>query len=103
MANGTHAETETRKGAKARVGADKQEAVQKPKIIKDRIDELVNLKERADDAAERYSDGIKRAAEDSGYLASVVKKFVTARAGEKFEEKKRECEQQLELFEEVGE
>lgn len=91
------------KRAKARVGKDQQEGVQQPKIIAELIDELVRLKERADDAAESYSDGIKRAAEDSNYLASVVKKFVTARAGEKFEEKKRECEQQLELFEEVGE
>lgn len=89
--------------AKARVNHDHQEAVQQPKVIKQRIDSLVNAKQAADDAAEAYSDAIKKAAEDSGYLASVVKKFVTARASEKFEEKHRECEQQLELFEEVGE
>lgn len=89
--------------AKARMDADKQEAVQQPKVIKERIDELVNAKQRADDAAEAYSDAIKNAAEASGYLASAVKKFVTARAGEKFEEEHRKVEQQLELFEEVGE
>jgi hypothetical protein len=83
--------------------ADKQPAAQQPQVIADRIDELVKLKGAADDAAESYADSITKAAEDSGYLASVVRKFVTARAGEKFEERKRECEQQLELFEEVGE
>ena len=92
-----------KRGAKGRMDGDKQPAVQQPKIISERIDELVRLKTKADDAAESFADGIKKAAEDSGYLASVVRKFVVARAGEQFEEKKRQCEQQLELFEEVGE
>lgn len=100
-------ETQTRtnggRKAKARVNPDHQEAVQQPKVIKERIEELVNAKQRADDAAEAYSDAIKSAAEASGYLASAVKKFVTARAGERFEEEHRKVEQQLELFEEVGE
>jgi hypothetical protein len=100
---GTGTNGKGKRRAKARMDQDKQEAVQQPKIIGQRIDELVRLKNAADDAAEAFSDGIKKAAEDSGYLASAVKKFVTARAGEKFEEEHRKVEQQLELFEEVGE
>jgi len=87
---------------KGRMDADKQPAAKKPKVIADRIDELVTLHQKAQDAAERAKDAITKAAEDSGYLASAVRKIVTAKAGEKFEEKHREVEQQMELFDEVA-
>jgi len=93
----------TTKRGKGRVSPDKQEQVQRPQVIDERVDELVHLKTAADEAAESFADAIKKAAEDSGLLASVVRRFVVARAGEKFEEKKRECEQLSLLFEEVGE
>lgn len=92
-----------RGGAKGRMDADKQPAVKKAEVIAERIDELVRLHKAAGEAAEDAKSAITKAAEDSGYLASAVRKIVTARAGEKFEEKHREVEQQLELFEEVGE
>lgn len=88
---------------KGRQGADKQTMVKKPEIISKRIDELVKLQNAAGAAAEKAKDAITKAAEESGYLASAVKKLVTARAGDKFEEKHREIEQQAELFTEVGE
>lgn len=87
---------------KGRMDADKQPAVKKPEIISERIDELVDLHNKAGAAAERAKEAITKAAEDSGYLAAAVRKIVTAKAGEKFEEKHRETEQQLELFEEVA-
>ena len=85
-----------------RKDADKQPAVKKPKVIADRIDELVRLHNRSKEASDDSSTAITKAAEDSGYLAAAVRKLVTARAGEKFEEKHREVEQQYELFDEVG-
>lgn len=87
---------------KGRQGAEKQTMAKKPKVVADRVDELVRLQVASKEASEALADAIAKAAEDSGYLASVVKKFVTARAGENFEAKHRECEQQMELFDTVG-
>ena len=92
----------TRSPGKGRMDADKQPAVKQPKIIAERIDDLVRLHNKAKSAGEASSGAIAKAAEDSGYLASAVRKLVTAKAGEKFEEKHREVEQQMELFDEVG-
>jgi hypothetical protein len=86
-----------------RKGKDQQEAVIETKVVKDKINYLVKLKNAADEAGEDYSEGIKKVAEDSGILASELRKFVNARAGENFEEAKRRCEQLALLFEEVGE
>lgn len=94
--------TETRK-ATGRKNADKQEAVTQPKIVKERIDELVTLYNAAGEAQAKFNDGVKATAEKSGYNASAVRKFVLARAGEKYAEAKRLAEQQMELFDEVGE
>jgi hypothetical protein len=91
-----------RAAGKGRMDADKQPAVKKPKVIAERIEELVELHNKAQAAGERAKEAITKAAEDSGYLAAAVRKIVTAKAGEKFEEKHREVEQQLELFEEVA-
>ena len=87
---------------KGRMDADKQPAVTKPQVIMQRVDELVKLQRKANDAADAAKDAISKAAEDSGYLASTVNKLVKAKVGEKFEEKHREVEQQAELFDEVA-
>ena len=86
-----------------RMDADKQPAVKKPQIIAKRLDELVELQNKAAAAGERAKDAITKAAEDSGFLASAVRKLVTAKAGDKFEAKHREVEQQKELFDEAAE
>lgn len=100
--------TETSTGKKprkprGRKDADKQELVTQPKIVGEKIDELVNLYRAQHDASVEFSDGIKAVAEKSGYNAAAVRKLVVARAGEKFAEQKRLVEQQMELFDEVGE
>lgn len=87
---------------KGRKDENKQPAVTKPKVILERIDELVDLQKKAIDAAEAAREAIAKAAEDSGYLASTVNKLVRAKVAEKFEEKHREIEQQAELFDEVA-
>lgn len=93
---------EKRTRGRGRLDADKQPAKKQPQIIAERLDELVELQTKAKAATERAADAITKAAEDSGYLASAVRKLVTAKAGDKFEEKHREVEQQGELFNEVA-
>lgn len=101
--------TGTGKGAngkakgKGRMDADKQPAVKQPDVIAKCIDKLVRLHVAAKEATEEANEAITKAAEDSGYLAVAVRKLVVARAGDNFEEAKRKVEQQMELFEEVGE
>lgn len=102
MQTGTQAADAKRTRGRGRQDADKQTAAKKPKVIAERVDELAKLHNLAQEAAARSKDAIAKAAEDSGYLASAVRKLVVARAGEKFEEKHREVEQQFELFDEVG-
>ena len=91
------------KEPKGRQGHDKHDAVIQTKLVGDKVEALVKLKVKADEAAEDFAAAVKKTAEASGMLATVVRRFVIARAGEKFEEKKRECEQLDLLFSEVGE
>ncbi len=88
------------KAPRGRKDASGQEAVIKTKELKTRIDELVKLKKAADEAAVEFNDAVKAAAEKSGLLASVVRKVVTASAGENYEEEKRKAEQLSLAFEE---
>ncbi len=82
---------------------NKQEGVTVPEKVKEGIDELVTLYRAQHTAAEDFSAAVKAVAEKSNYNAAAVRKFVVARAGEKFAEAKRLSEQQMELFDEVGE
>jgi len=93
---------ETRK-ARGRKDAEGQEQVIRLETITTRIDELVRLHIAAAEAAEDYNEAVKKAAEDSGLLASVVSKFVKARAGERYDTEKQKCEQLSLLFDEVWE
>jgi len=95
-------QTEGRK-TRGRKNPDRQEAITQPDVVKDRIDELVKLYSAAGEAQEQFNDAVKTCAEKSGYNASAVRKFVLARAGEKYEEAKKLAAQQMELFDEVGE
>lgn len=80
-----------------------QEKVIDLSLVSDSIDELVRLYKSAAEVAEDYSTAIKETAEKAGINAGALRKFVTAKAGEKYEERKRDCEQLSLLFEEVGE
>lgn len=75
----------------------------KLETIKIRIDHLLQLKRTADGAATDYAEAVKAVAESANCIPGVVKKFVSARFGEKFIEKKREAEQLSLLFDEIGE
>lgn len=85
-----------------RKGRDNQEIVIKLDAVREKVQTLIDLYKLTQETAADLNDGIKAVAESSGLLASVVRKFVVARAGDKFKEKAREVEQ-LSLIFEVGE
>jgi ABC-type branched-subunit amino acid transport system substrate-binding protein len=93
----------TQRKVRGRKDADKQEAITQPEVVSEKIDELVRLYGASQSAGVEFSDAVKAAAEASGYNVAAIRKFVVARAGENFAEKKRDLAQQLELFEECGE
>lgn len=89
--------------AEGRKERDGRSAVPQPQVVADAIGELETLHTKAADAQTALNDAIKKVAEKSGYLASAIKKLVNARMKDRFADKKRDAEQQLELFNEVGE
>lgn len=94
--------TKPSKTRKPRARQDgKQEAVERPQILRESMEELVRLKKASDEAAADFSEAIKAKAKEAGFLASVVRRLVVARAGDKFAEKQREVEQLALVFEEV--
>lgn len=103
MQTGTESGEGKRKRVKGRKDENKQELATQPKLVGEKIDELVTLYKTHAESGVALSDGIKAVAEKSGYNAAAVRKLVVARAGEKFAEQKRLVEQQMELFDEVGE
>ena len=96
-------EGKTPRRARGRKDASKQEGVTVPEAVKARIDELVTLYKATQTASEDFSSAVKAVAEKSSYNAAAIRKFVVARSGEKFAEAKKLAEQQMELFDEVGE
>lgn len=91
--------TETR-SARGRVD-NGQEAVINLESLTTRMPDLLKLKAAADDAKTDYADAVKATAEKSGLLASTVRKYVNARAGDNFDEEKTKVEQLALVFEEV--
>ena len=85
-----------------RKGRDGQEAVLDHSIVADAMPNLEALLKASKEADEKLNDAIKKVAQSSGYLASNVKKLVKARVSDTFSDKKRDAEQQLDLFNCVG-
>lgn len=83
--------------------SDKQEAVIELEVVRERIEDLIGLYHAAEAAGTDLSEAVKASAEEAGIQASVLRKFIAARAGEKFADKKRDAGQLSLLFEEVGE
>lgn len=92
-----------RKGPVGRTDRSGQEAVIELGRVKENIQTLVDLYKLHEESGKDLNEGIKATAEKSGLLASTIRKFVVARAGERFAEKAREVEQLALVFEEVGE
>ena len=79
-----------------------QEKVIEEAKLHDRIPHLVRLLKTSEEASTAFSEAVKAVAEKSGLLASVVRTFVKAKAGENYDEKKKEVEQLHLVFEHEG-
>jgi hypothetical protein len=91
------------RGRKAKT-SDHQEAIIKLEELNPlAIATLIADFRSAQEAATMLGEGIKANAERAGVQASVLRKFVAARAGENFGDKKRDALQLSLLFEEIGE
>lgn len=95
--------TKGKRSAKGRKDNEGQEAVIKTQPLKDNIKELMLLKKKLEDATGNMNAAIKRTAEKSGLLSSVVRRLVNARHSGKFAEEKVKVDQLGIVFEEVGE
>jgi hypothetical protein len=81
-----------------RQDSEGQEQVIERGVIEEREEELVALKVAASEAAENYSEAIKKAAEDSGLNAGTVRKYIEAKAGDKFDATKKKVAQLALIF-----
>jgi hypothetical protein len=73
---------------KGRTNADGTSAVIKLETLQTRLDHLIDLHIKSQDASETYTEAVKAVAEASGLLSSVVSRYVKARAGTKYSEEK---------------
>lgn len=87
-----------KRAPKGRKDATGQESVIVLEVITEREEELVRLHEAAKDASEDYSTAVNKAAEDSGLNAAAVRKFISAKAGDKFEAEKKRVQQLALVF-----
>lgn len=90
------------KGARGRKDQGQEKVIQMEKLST-QMDELISLKKVADDAAEAFAEATKTTAEAAGLLASTVRKFVTVRSGEKWDEEMAKAKQLVLCFDEIGE
>jgi hypothetical protein len=84
--------------------SDHQEAIIKLEELNPlAIATLITDFRAAHEANEIFAEGVKANAERAGIQVSVLRKFIAARAGENFSEKKRDAAQLNLLFDEIGE
>ena len=104
MQTGTTAGKQRKARGRKEKTADHQESVIRiTELSTAVINTLVADLKHAQEAAEGFADGIKAQAEKAGVQSSVLRKLITARAGENFEDRKRDAQQLALLFEEIGE
>lgn len=89
-----------KRGRKAKMRVEGgQEKVQDLTALDDKMEHLIDTYNSAKERATDFSEAVKAAAESSGFLTKVVRQLVIAKAGEKFEDRKREVGQLSLLFE----
>lgn len=88
--------------AKGRQDRTGQETVKDITKLNEDMAKLVKLRATLAEASTDYSEAVKKAAERSGFLASVVRRLADAKAGDKFDDIKRTVDQMSEAFELVG-
>lgn len=89
------------RNARGRQDRSGQEKVIEVAKLTEKLPHLQSLYTTAKDANKDLSDAIKAVAEKSGLLASVVRKIVVAKAGENYDDKKKEAEQLEMVFGEL--
>lgn len=80
-----------------------QEQAVRVTVIADKMEHLLKLYRKCEDAKGNLSDAIKSVAESGGIHASVLKRFIAARGGDGFLKSKVKSEQLQLLFDEIGE
>lgn len=99
-------QTETSKGngkgssrkVVGRKDSEGQEAKINDDLILEREEELITLRKRTTEANDEYSTAIKKAAEDSGYNASTVRKYIEAKAGDSYDATEKKVRQLALIF-----
>lgn len=90
------------RGRRGRKDSSGQEQVFDKDALLDNVDELVRLCHAAQEAATDFGEAVKATAEKAGVNAATVRKFIVAKAGEKYEETKQKALQLALVFEEVA-
>lgn len=92
----------SKRGARGRQDRSGQEKVIDMSKLDERMAHLIKLHNGARASNKDLSDAVKAVAEKCGLLASVVRKLVVAKAGDNFDEKKKEAAQLALAFDEIG-
>lgn len=88
--------------APGRVDGGQERAINLGKVS-DKLEHLLKLHRKSEEAKENLSDAIKAVAEAAGIHASVLKRLVAARGGDGFVKAKAKSEHLQLLFDEIGE
>jgi len=91
------------RGRKAKTSDHQEEIIKLDELHPLAIETMIADFKHAQDAATVLGESIKAWAEKAGLQSSVLRKFISARAGESFPDKKRDAMQLSLLFEELGE
>jgi hypothetical protein len=98
MATSHEAALDLKPGARGRKDNSGQAAVINLEKLVVKSDELVKLYNKASDAATDFSEAIKAVAEKAGLNASTVRKYITAKAGDKYDDTKEKIKQLALVF-----
>lgn len=81
-----------------RRGKEGQEAKLDAKVVAEALPGLEQAARASQAASEKYSKLVKKVSQDSGFNAANVRALIAARIGDKVDMKRRDAEQQCELF-----
>lgn len=90
------------RGRKAKTSDHQEATIKLDELSAAILGTLVADYKHACEAGDTFSDGIKAQAEKAGIQSSVLRKYIVARAGENFADKKRDAQQLNLLFEEIA-
>lgn len=89
---------ESKEPTTGRKGKEGQEAKLDAKVVAESLPGLEQAARASQAASERYSKLVKKVSQESGFNAANVRALIAARIGDKVDMKRRDAEQQCELF-----